>query len=343
MMSAKVCFLVLVLFGIGAAASAQAASPTPISACPYTISAPGNYTVTKNLTASGNCITIAANSITIDLQGHTITGNGVGIGVGNNSDDFAHQHIIIANGTIRKFDNGISGNIGLVTIANMTVGDNTGNGINTGNFGTVVDTVASWNGLAGITGQGGLISGVQADHNAFRGMVLQFMVISNSEANDNGDIGIWALDSSVLATTAKRNASDGFMLVGDINLIDDSTASGNGGNGISMLDAGGGRNSATNNVANNNAEAGFALGCPAHAFGNTAINNPGGDILTTDNTCACWITKRTKRRHPCRDAKSSPSLQTQGSPEAPRQPREPLKDECLVLSAKFVRSFCFSV
>src|SRR5262249_42392725 len=78
------------------------------------------------------------------------------------------------------------------------------------------------------SGGGGLFSGVQADHNAGRGMVLQFTVIANSEANDNGDIGIWALDSSVAATTAKRNASDGFMLVGDINLIDDRTASGNG-------------------------------------------------------------------------------------------------------------------
>ena len=276
--------LALVLFGIGAAASAQAASPTPISACPYTITTSGNYVVTRDLVASGDCITIAANSVTIDLQGHTITGSGVGIGVGSRGD-FGHQHIIIANGTIRKFDNGISGPIGFVTIANMAVRDNTGNGINTGNFGTVVDTVASWNGLAGITGSGGFVSGVQANHNAFRGMQLQFSIITNGEANDNGDIGIWALDSSVLATTAKRNASDGFMLVGDTNAISDSTASDNGGNGISMLDAGAGTNRAVNNVANNNAEAGITLGCPAVAFGNTAINNPGGNLVTTDNTC----------------------------------------------------------
>jgi hypothetical protein len=274
-------FWALVLFGIGAAASAQAAPPTPISACPYTITAPGNYAVTRDLQASGDCITIAADSVAIDLQGHTITGGGSGVGIARGGIG-----LIIANGTVRKFDDGISPGSRFTTIANMTVRDNTGDGINIGGFSAVVDTVASWNGLVGITiGDVSFVSGVQADHNAGRGMVLQFATIANSEASDNGDIGIWALASSVAATTAKRNASDGFMLVGDTSAIADSTASGNGGNGISMLDAGVGTNSVTNNVANNNVEAGIALGCPARAFGNTAINNPGGNIVTSDNTC----------------------------------------------------------
>jgi len=152
-------FWALVLFGIGAAASTEAAPPTPISACPYTITAPGNYAVTRDLTASGDCIITAANNITIDLQGHTISGNGVGIGIGNRGD-IGYLRLIIANGTVRKFDNGISSLSRFTTIANMTVRDNTGDGINTGSstgsFGTVVDTVASWNGLAGITSGGGL-------------------------------------------------------------------------------------------------------------------------------------------------------------------------------------------
>jgi hypothetical protein len=279
-------FLALVLFGIGAAASAQAAPPTPISACPYTITTSGNYVVTRDLVASGDCIIIATNSIAIDLidlQGHSITGSGSGIGIGNRGDN-GYLNLIITNGTIRKFDNGISPRGQFTIIANMTVRDNTGNGITTGSSSTVVDTVASWNGLVGIVGPG-FVSGVQANHNAFRGMQLQFSIITDSEVNDNGDIGIWALDSSVAATTAKRNASDGFMLVGDTNAISDSTASDNGGNGTSMLDAGAGTNRAVNNVANNNAEAGIALGCPANAFGNTARNNAGGNIVTSDNTC----------------------------------------------------------
>jgi hypothetical protein len=282
-MSARVSFLTLVLFGIGAAASAQAAPPTPISACPYTISAPGNYAVTRDLRASGDCITIAADSVAIDLQGHTITGGGVGIGIGS-SGDVGYLHSIIANGTIRKFYNGIHLIGRYATIANMTIRDNRGDGIDTGSFSTVVDTVASWNGLVGIQGDG-FVSGVQADHNASEGIVLNLSIIANSEANDNGDMGIRATDSSAAATTAKRNASDGIALLGDTNALADSTASGNGGNGISILGPTAGRNSVTNNVADNNAEAGIALGCPANAFGNTAINNPGGNIVTSDNTC----------------------------------------------------------
>ena len=43
------------------------------------VSASGTYTVTKNLTATGTCITItAAADVVIDLHGHTITGNGTG-------------------------------------------------------------------------------------------------------------------------------------------------------------------------------------------------------------------------------------------------------------------------
>jgi hypothetical protein len=74
--------------GVGAAAPvAWAATPTTISACPYTITAPGAYILTKNLTAVGvSCITIAAPGIdyvAIDLEGHSITGDGTGgVGIG---------------------------------------------------------------------------------------------------------------------------------------------------------------------------------------------------------------------------------------------------------------------
>jgi hypothetical protein len=67
------------LLGIGASAAKSAAAPTPISACPYTITAPGNYVVTGDLTARGTCISFATplSNVALDLQGHTITGNGI--------------------------------------------------------------------------------------------------------------------------------------------------------------------------------------------------------------------------------------------------------------------------
>jgi hypothetical protein len=49
----------LTILGMKAlAAGAWAAASTPILGCPYTITAPGNYILAKNLTSSGSCIAI---------------------------------------------------------------------------------------------------------------------------------------------------------------------------------------------------------------------------------------------------------------------------------------------
>ena len=52
---------------------AQIEPRTPISSAPFTISAPGSYYLTTNVTVSaGDAITIAANNVTLDLNGFTI-------------------------------------------------------------------------------------------------------------------------------------------------------------------------------------------------------------------------------------------------------------------------------
>jgi len=57
-----------------------AVPPTPLSSC-GTISSPGKYILTQNVSSSGTCFTIAANNVTLDCQGYTInhTGNQPGI------------------------------------------------------------------------------------------------------------------------------------------------------------------------------------------------------------------------------------------------------------------------
>src|SRR5258708_7018561 len=96
-----------------------------ISTCPYIITSSGNYIVTKNLNSAGTCITIQADNVTIDLQGHTITGNGTGNGItdGGRSD----QNIVIANGTVQSFGGAIIVNFSHpVTISGLTVQKNAG-------------------------------------------------------------------------------------------------------------------------------------------------------------------------------------------------------------------------
>src|SRR5258708_29496292 len=64
-------FAMLLIGGLCGSAGAQ----TAVSSC-QTLSVPGNYFLTKNLAASGDCLVIAAPNVAIDLKGKMITGNG---------------------------------------------------------------------------------------------------------------------------------------------------------------------------------------------------------------------------------------------------------------------------
>ena len=67
----------------------QIEARTPIASAPFTITSPGSYYLTTNVTvSSGNAVTINANNVTLDLGGFTISstenpaanGNGVALG-----------------------------------------------------------------------------------------------------------------------------------------------------------------------------------------------------------------------------------------------------------------------
>src|SRR6266849_6014665 len=124
--------LTLGLCALAGSAPARAAAPTPISAC-GTISAPGNFVVTKNLTTSGDCLTLTSSNVNIDLKGHTISGDGSGSGIiGNNL-----HNVVINDGKIKHFATGIQLTLagcctGNDTIQNMNVSNNTGGGIHVG-------------------------------------------------------------------------------------------------------------------------------------------------------------------------------------------------------------------
>src|SRR5438128_65952 len=69
---------------------------TPISSAPFTISAPGSYYLTTNLTG-GTGITISANEVNLDLMGFRLvggTGNGIAVSGGR-------TNLVIRNGTVR--------------------------------------------------------------------------------------------------------------------------------------------------------------------------------------------------------------------------------------------------
>jgi hypothetical protein len=133
------------LLGIGAFSPPAHAAGGTISACPTKVNAPGVWKVTGNLTATAECITIAANGAAIDLGGYTITGlnkGGPTWGVGEEGAG-RFSSIIIANGTIKNFEYGVL----LETTTNATIAkiNATGNSSGIVAFTPVVITQITFN------------------------------------------------------------------------------------------------------------------------------------------------------------------------------------------------------
>lgn len=93
-----------------------AASSTSLSSCGVTISSPGTYTLTGNITnATTSCFTIQANDVTIDGAGYTVTGTS-----SNN------KYAIVATSTIADGGSAYSN----ITVRNITFTNFSGGGIN---------------------------------------------------------------------------------------------------------------------------------------------------------------------------------------------------------------------
>ena len=204
--------LALGLFLLMPIASARAAA-TAVNAC-QTLSAPGNYLVTSDLTASGDCFTLTVSNIAIDMQGHKIVGNGSGAAITDGGNSI--RYIIVANGKISNFAKGIdlSSDSGQTAdlILNVNVSGNTGDGINIrGRDNSLTSVIANNNGGNGIV-QGNCcnsIFNVETNGNAGDGINLSSEdYLKNVTSNGNGGNGvIGSSDSFVVLSIANQNAS----------------------------------------------------------------------------------------------------------------------------------------
>lgn len=127
---------------------------TPISSLPFTITIPGSYYVTTNLTGvvNQNGISISADNVTIDLNGFTLFGGGGGSGEAIWSPT-AQQNLVVRNGTVRGwpgsginfYDHGSS----LTLVQNIQSISNGFTGFAVKNGSRVTDCTATGNGLRG--------------------------------------------------------------------------------------------------------------------------------------------------------------------------------------------------
>jgi parallel beta-helix repeat protein len=208
---------------------------TPISSLPFTITQPGSYYLTANLTGTSgqNGINVNTSGVTIDLGGFTLTGvpgslNGISIPSGSTT--------VVRNGSVAAW--GANGVLSYYRpgcrIENITASGNGAVGIYAGSRTTVSGCVAESNGIGGISvnfdsvvsgciGSGSTagsgieayhgctITGCSASNNSGPGLhVSDACTIVNCTARSNGGSGIGAGDDcNIQGCTADANSADG--------------------------------------------------------------------------------------------------------------------------------------
>jgi parallel beta-helix repeat protein len=282
------------LVGLSLAVMVPAASATDITSCPFTITVPGLYVVTKNLTATGtDCIKVHSSNVAIDMKGHTITGDKSAGHDGITDNGIFVEGVAISHGKVRNFDTGIDF-FGLfshvISIDWVDSSDNKGTGI----F---------------ILGGDDSITFVRANRNGNRGVRISSgdNLFNFVEANDNKDAGIRATShNGISRVTANHNGDDGIRLTGFDNVVTNAVANDNGKDGIAFDDDNdnrvansvannnkfvgidlifGGNNTVTKVTANHNGTKGVVLACsPGNAVRVSAHGNPTKDLSET-GTC----------------------------------------------------------
>ncbi|MFH0795138.1 MAG: right-handed parallel beta-helix repeat-containing protein [bacterium] len=269
-----------------------------IASLPYTISSSGSYVVVDNITLSTqntHGITISANNVTLDLNGHTLTGpgkaagsSGSGIYVGS-----TRYNIVVKNGTMRDWRwQGVEAYNGLNCIFEDLIAYNNGNyGISAGSSALIRGNVCRENGSTGIYA----ISSVGD------------CVISDNVCYYNGYDGISAYRATVTNNVCTSNTNHGMSIKGPSTVIGNNCSQ-NSMVGIMANSPGGVL--IENNVCNLNLREGITLnGSGSRVVGNTCNSNgwyginsqdAGGDViqnnLVVDNvtygirsTTACFV------------------------------------------------------
>ena len=183
--------------------------PTQIKSC-GTLSEPGSYVVVQNLTATGDCLVITADFVTIDLGGFTLTGNGMGEGI---TDQFAGRDgITVRNGTVTNFTFGVRiANGSRLTIEGIRAINNIGLGMSIGMNSIVRGNTVSGNGSIGISADtGSIVTGNIASDNLNDGIAVESgSTISGNTSFNNTVNGFDVVcPSTVIGNTALDNGTN---------------------------------------------------------------------------------------------------------------------------------------
>lgn len=239
---------------------------TPISSIPYTISTPGSYYLTGNLTSGAAGISIDADDVTLDLNGFEISFS-PGAGVYGVSIVNIHRNITVRNGSVRVPTGGVVAPASsctqlLVENVRVDVSAGSGLGIYLGNNGIVTGCAVRGNSSA---------AGI---HTGFSSKVVGCIVVGQSSGPSAYGIEVGDY-SMVTGCTANSNGTAGIQ-GGRGCIVTDCVADVNAGFGIAVIDS----STITNCTARNNGTHGFNVGTGSTLTNCAAASNNVHGILT---------------------------------------------------------------
>jgi parallel beta-helix repeat protein len=224
--------------------SAAADGKIPVYAVPLTISAPGYYYLTQDV--SGGKITIAADHVTLDLNGHLLTSLGDAI-----DSSGSPSRIRITNGNISAAGKGIQlglANGGFAQVDHVTILSGVGSALSISGPSTGVPASARV--------EHNIVTGVTTGH----GIELTYMSGGHIEGNEVRGI-------------AASSYNGIFLLYSHNNTLSDNTCTSNPGNGIGLSHSNG--NQIERNNCSSNGQPGIYL---SNANSNTLTWNTAAGI-----------------------------------------------------------------
>lgn len=195
--------------------SSQAFACTEITGA-VTISTSGTYCLNSDLTVgSGTAIMVGAHNVTIDLNGHTLTGTGTGVQVAY------RDNLTVTNGTLQDFSTGVSSTYSDNLVVKNVVMKNAGkrgvtakNGEGVSISDNDIFVMSSANDSYGI--ELDVIDGASIANN-------QISIAESSSAHDGRALQIKNTDSAVIENNHLTNASSGSAQFGSTGVYFDST------------------------------------------------------------------------------------------------------------------------
>jgi hypothetical protein len=255
---------------------------------PVTLSAPGSFRLTGNLSVSdpaADGIEVAVDGVTIDLNGFEISGpvvcSGLGsavscsAGTGEGIDASARARVTVREGRVRGF-----GSFGIrlgerAQVRGVIVESTGGDGIRLDPRGIVSGVTVFQAAARGIALDGGRVEGSSSSSNRLDGISFdsgEAASVLGCSVYDNGRFGILAeTRTTVHDSSSFRNEATGILINGG-GVVSGNSANQNGGDGI-LLNGGG---LASGNFASQNTDDGIESSTGGATVVHNTSNGNGG-------------------------------------------------------------------